>query len=228
MTQDTPEFRSLQDAMDQRAVLEQGDRAVQALREAAKAGRIERVVEENPARMFLSPTHPNAEWLIQIGKLIIAPFQSAVLGLPPAISRDGDPNTPDVFVVFNSGVCTVLPDDEHGALRIAWLEAHSGEPAVHADYHTGKGERPRDCAAPIGLCHEQGPGVDVWAQLKAGQVPTARRAATTPPEIDIDAFLRGDHLAPQPLKTGEGARMAEAAEADKNAARERAKGGNRN
>ena len=224
MNEPTPEFRSLQAAMDQKATLDQGDRAVETLRQAAKKGQVERILDENAPRMFLSPTHPSGKFLIQAGKLVLAPFQTAVLGLQPAISRNGDPDKPDVFVRFASGVCTVAPDDEHADIKIAWLEAHSGRPDVHREYHENKGEKPRDCSTPIGLCHESGPGVDVWAELKAGQVPTSRRPAVISPEIDIDAFLRGDHLAAQPLKSGEGARLAAASEASGNAARERADG----
>lgn len=211
---DVPEYMNPSEALAQITAMTTGAKAAEALKERARGGGVERF--ETNSRSFLSPHHPNGKFLIKVGTVEYAPFQSASLGLKPAVMRHGD-----IMIRFSSGVCT--SDDP---LVIAWLEAHSGDPGIHFQYHTDLGEKPETCTIPIGLCREQGPGIDVWAELKMGQVPTARRPATISPEIDIDAFMNGQYSTKntRTLTRGDGAKMAEAVENSANAAAERSRG----
>lgn len=209
----TPEFMNPSAAIEAHDISTTGKTAVEKLRAAARAGTVDRETP-NGIRTFISPTHTNGKFLARPGVVVEAPFQTASLGMRPAIERTGD-----VFVKFSSGVIST-----EDPVIIEWLEAHAGEPVTHREYHTKHGEDPRLCSTPMGLCHEQGPGVDVWAELKAGQLPTSRRGVIISPEIDVDAFLRGDHLAEQKLQTGEGARLNATIEANENAAKDRADG----
>lgn len=212
---DTPEYMSPAAAIAAHTAATAGQRAVEALRDKPI------VVADNPdaPRQFLSPQHPNSKWLVVHGEVRKAPAsQSGVLGVEPALERRGD-----VWAVFASGICSAGPEDTE---VLDWLLAHSGDPDAHQAYHVQRKENARNCGAPIGLCRESGPDIAVWAELKAGQIPTARRAASISPEIDVDAYM--NRSAPQSkLNTGTGARMAASAEANENAARERA-AGNRN
>lgn len=214
MSNEVPEFMNPSLAMEAQSADAAGRDAVEKLRAQAREGKVTREVDPDAPRMFISPTHPNGKFLITAGETVFAPYQSTVLGMRPAIERVGD-----LFARFNSGIITTKDP-----LVLDWLYAHSGDPVAHRDYHAGKAEDPRACSVPIGLCHEQGPGVDVWAEMKEKQVPTSRRPAVLSPDIDVDAFLRGDHLAGNSIKTGTGKSMTDAATASANAAAERADG----
>ena len=209
----TPEYMNPSAALAEMQIHNAATDAAAKLRE--KASTLNRGLPSG-FRTFISPQYPNGKFLAVPGRVIMAPFQSAMIGLQPAVSRDGD-----IWVRFNSGVITTEDPQE-----IAFLEAHSGDPEDHADYHRAQGRDPRTCSVPIGLCREQGEGVDVWAELKMGQVPTARRPATISPEIDIDAFMRGDYKQgnKSKLTKGIGAQIQDTVEANENAAEERADG----
>lgn len=176
-------------------------------------------VDPDKPRTFIAPQHPGGRFLIQVGVVEQAPYQQQVLGLKPDIRRNGD-----IWLKFNSGIASVRPSEDFAEEKVAWLVAHQGVVEDHVAYHKNKNEDPRACQAPIGLCRENGPGVDVWAQLKSGQVATAHSNATIDPGIDIDAAMRGELTGSRNLKTGVGADAAAAAEAAENAARERAGG----
>lgn len=209
---ETPEFMNPSLALEAMRSDAAGKDAASALREAAREGKIER--DPDAPRMFVSPTHPNAKFLVQKGKVTEAPFQTAALGLRPAINREGD-----VWAKFTSGVCAT-----RDPIVLDWLEAHSGLPDLHRAYHAAKGEEARTCSAPIGLCKEQGPGIDVWAELKAGQQATSRRPATISPDIDVDAFMRREYAPAQTLQHGTGAQVSKVIEANAAADAERADG----
>ena len=213
-TFNVPEHFDVRKAMENAETIAKGADAADKLRGKSV------VPMEAEVRSFVSPTNPSERFLITAGKVEEVPYQmGGVLGLKPALGRIGD-----VWCQFTSGVCTT--DD---AVQIQWLEAHSGDPEMHGDYHRGKSENPRDCSVPIGLCREQGPGIDVWVQLKSGQIPTSSRGIVISPEIDVDAFMRGDHLkGEKSLKNGTGAQVATTIDANQAAAAERADGGNRN
>lgn len=191
-----------------------GADAAERLKDKAKAGQVERFQTEE--RSFLSPHHPNGKFLVKVGDVEYAPFQSQSLGMKPAVVRHGD-----IMIRFSSGVVTTADPE-----ILAWLEAHSGDAEAHFAYHTDLGQKPQDCTVPIGLCRESGPGIDVWAELKMGQVPTASRPATISPEIDIDAFMNGQYSTrnSRSLTRGDGARMADAVENAANATADRAQG----
>lgn len=210
-----PDFFSTEKAIEGRVVSAAAADAAAKLREMAQAGKVKAVEQAAGLRSFLAPTAPNGAFLAIKGRVTLAPFQSGVIGLPPATHREGD-----VWVEFRQGVCST--DDP---LKLIWLEAHSGYPDLHEAYHRHYGENPAECTTPIGLCREQGPGIDVWAELKTGQHPTSSRPATISQEIDIDAFMRGDFgKGNRSLSSGWGKIMAEAAESDQAAAAERAQG----
>lgn len=219
MTMDgIPEFVSPQRAIEAYQTHAAGEGAAARLREAAKAGTL--LTEKAPSglRTFLSPTHPMTKFLIKSDTVNYAPFHpGGAMGIRPVMGREGD-----VWVRFNNGVCTV--DEQAEPDKLAWLLAHSGDPQAHQDYHvSGGGVKLEHCKAPIGLCREQGPGIDVWAEFKIKQVPTASRPAVVSPEIDIDAFMRMNPAAHQAstLRTGEGARMAAIADNNEQASRDR-------
>ena len=212
MTNEAPEFFSVALAQEELQVHNQALDAAARLRE--RASQIERVDDPSAPRIFLSPTHPNGRFLVTAGTVRFGINPFAPMGVQPAAERVGD-----VWCEFSSGICATTDPE-----ILDWLEAHSGDPADHRTYHDGKDENVQ-CGNPIGLCREQGPGVDVWAELKAGQQPTSSRPAIISPEIDVDAFMRGDYASGnKSMSKGTGARMAQAAEAAANAARERADG----
>jgi hypothetical protein len=220
---ETPLVPSLSEAMAARDAEVGGAEAAEKLR--LRGGIVKGFNDEEDApqfRMFLSPQNPTGKYLVRAGSIRKASNQNAPLGMEALMGRDGD-----VWVKFTSGVVAVDLDDPDADTILAWLEAHSGDPDAHRDYHRnteGVVSDPRQCTAPIGLCHESGPGVDAWAELKAGQIPTSRRAANISPDLDVDAFLRGDHLQGKSLRTGEGARMSQAAENEGNARSGRGRG----
>lgn len=211
---DTPEYLSLAAAMEQKALAEKTDGAVAHLRKLASAGQIEtpEVAVDDGTRIFLSPTHPESSFLVKAGIPEYAPYQSAVLGLKPLIERVGD-----VWCTFSAGTCMTTDP-----LIIAWLEAHAGNRELHISYHKSVGQNPADCAIPFGLCRENGPGMDVWSELKFSQTPTSRRNATLSPEIDVDALVRGDYAKSKGnLTGGRGAEMEAAANTNAAARAER-------
>lgn len=210
MTMQAPEFFNVERAYDARDALNKGADALAALKNMAKpATPVMEEADPNAPRQFLAPVHPNTRFLVRKGKNVEAPFQLGSLGLKPVINRDGD-----LWVEFHSGVASTNDPE-----ILDWLIAHSGDPKVHAAYHAGKGESNMACEAPVGLCREQGPGIDVWAELKAGQEPTATKPATISRDIDIDAFMNGDfHRGNKSLKTGTGRQMADAAASNQAAA----------
>lgn len=206
---------SLSEAMAARDAELGGAQAAEALR-----GRGMVATDDAPQiRMFLSPQYPTGKYLVKAGTIRKASNQNAPLGMESYVGRDGD-----IWVKFTSGVAAVNPDDDDADVVLDWLEAHSGDPEVHAEYHRAEGKDPRKCQVPIGLCHESGPGVDAWAELKAGQVATSRRAATISPDLDVDAFLRGDHLKGRSIRTGVGASLAQAADNEQAASTARRRG----
>lgn len=215
MTMQAPDFFNVGRAEEAVQVNAVANDAAAKLRDMAKAGKIETPALPEGTRTFMAPTAPNSRFLAVRGRTITAPFQSGVLGLQPDMRRDGD-----VWVEFIQGVCTT--DDP---MQVAWLEAHSGIPEMHAAYHKHFGEDPAQCNTPLGLCREQGPGMDVWAELKAGQHATSSRPATISSEIDIDAFMRGDlGRGNKSMSSGMGAMMAEAAANNEAAKNERKQG----
>lgn len=209
-----PDFFDVRRAMENADAIAKGNDAADKLR----GKEVERI--QSSARSYISPTNPSERFLVTPGKVEEMPYQmGGVMGLKPALSRIGD-----IWCQFTAGVCTT-----EDPILIDWLEAHAGDPELHGAYHRSKNEDPRACTVPIGLCREQGPGIDVWVQLKAGQIPTASRGIVISPEVDVDAFMRGDYgKGNKSLKSGLGAQMAETAQSDLNAAAERAEGGNRN
>jgi len=215
---EAPFVPSLSEAMASRDAEVGGAKAAEGLRH--RKADIDLDYEDTPkTRVFLSPQYPTGRYLARAGTVRKAANNNAPLGMESYVGRDGD-----VWVKFTSGVVSIYPDGPDAAYQLPWLEAHSGDPEAHSDYHKNLGGDPRKCQVPIGLCHESGPGVDAWAELKSGQVSTSRRPATISPELDVDAFLRGDHLRGGSLKTGEGARMKEAADNNEAAAHGRSRG----
>lgn len=214
MSEMVPEFMSLSAAMEAKSASEAGNKAAERLRSAALEGRVER--EPNGMRSFVCPTQPNTRFLVRAGDVESAPYQQAALGLRPALSRQGD-----IWLKFVSGVCST--DDP---IQIEWLEAHTGDPEAHRAYHEAKGQNARTCGAPIGLCREQGPGVDDWYKLKLSQIDTASEKHGIPPEVDIDAIFRGEHVQQGSRKSSTPATdlISAVSEANEQAARERADG----
>lgn len=208
MSESTPEFLSLQLAMEQARVSEQARNAASGLKGGTAPA------PETNLRSFMSPTHPNDSFLVVIGKTVKAPISmSGVMGLEPHLSRDGD-----VWATFSSGVCST-----EDPLVLAWLEAHSGDPVAHGDYHRTIGTDVQ-CGTPIGLCRENGPGVAQWAELKIGQLPLATRPQNVSPDLDVDAIFRGDYNINKRFVNSDAARMAQTVESNEHAAAERANG----
>lgn len=209
MTMQAPEFFSQERAYDAKDTVSKGQDAAAMLRDMARAKAIEPIkAEDDGYHSYLSPVHPNTRFLARAGTVVLAPYTGQSLGLQPAVRRDND-----VWVEFHSGVCSTKEPQE-----LEWLEAHSGYPDAHVAYHQKYGQDPRDCEVPIGLCREMGPGIDVWAELKAGQEPTATRPATISKDIDVDAFMRGDYSrGNRSLQSGVGRAMEDAAQNNRNA-----------
>ena len=213
MSESTPEFMSIAAAMDAKGTVESGANAAQRLRDA---GFVKRV--EGGPRTFISPGHPNERFLVRAGTLHTAPMSQSHLGMAAAVDRDG--GLGDLWAVFNSGVCST---EDPGV--ITWLEAHSGDPEAHRTYHEGAGSNPRDCSTSIGLCQEQGAGVDDWYKMKLAQLPTSSRPATLDPEIDVDRyFLMGRPSKASTSDKASSANVSQIVSANENAAAERADG----
>lgn len=177
-TYQAPDFFDTREAVEQRDTHTRAQDSMTRLQEAAREGRIVR--DPDAPRMFVSPTHPNDRFLIKAGKNITAPIQQGMMGLVPIVARDGD-----LWVEFNSGVC--IADSPEAT---EWLEAHTGDPTAHATYHMDCGENPRNCSAPVGLCQEQGPGIDDWYKMKQAQMPLANRPIALDPDIDVDFYIQ--------------------------------------
>lgn len=215
MTMEAPDFFSVTKAVEGRDVIATGTDAAERLRQMAKAGQVKPVAVPDGMRTFLAPTAPNSKYLAVKGKPVTTNVNTGVIGLPAMTHRDGD-----LWVEFQTGVCT-----SEDPATILWLEAHSGIPEMHEAYHKHYGDKASECDVPIGLCREQGAGIDVWAELKMGQHPTATRAATISQQIDVDALMRGELTkGARTLSNGMGAIMAAAADANEAAAAERAQG----
>jgi len=213
---DTPEYLSLSAAMATKDADDASRGAAQRLREVASVnGGLVPMEGRDGFRTFLAPTHPNTRFLVKPGKIQTIPYMAgAPMGVQSMAGRDGD-----VWLRFVNGIASTDNEEE-----IAWLEAHSGDPQAHADYHnegskTGACVALKSCKAPIGLCREQGPGIEAWAELKTLQQPTAKRAATLSPEIDVDALVGGGYSARH--GGDEAKRMAALLENGNNARRER-------
>lgn len=216
MSESTPDYMSLSAAMEAREATEGGVRAADQLRQMAQEGKVDRNVDPDAPRSFISPTHPNTKFLVRAGAVEHSAYQQAVLGLRPAITREGD-----LWVKFTSSVCSTRDPEQ-----IAFLEAHSGDPEAHREYHEGKGENTRNCSVPIGLCREQGPGVDDWYKMKLSQLPLASRPVGLDPDVDVDALMRGEHRAQRKNRPAS-ERISSVVEANENAVADRAEG-NRN
>ena len=210
---ETPEFMNPMAALEAIQAAKHGENAAAKLKTMAQAGKVEMPDFDDPdrPRQFIAPQYPNSKYLVRAGTLISAPYQQTTLGLQPSINRNGGEG--DLWVKFASGVCATNDPEV-----IEWLEAHAGHPDTHLAYHKAHKQEARNCGAPIGLCHESGPGVDDWATLKLAQIPTANRPASIPPEVDLDAFLRGDHVNKVlPAGAGIGAKMAQTADSNADA-----------
>lgn len=206
------EFQDVSAAMAMRDANSTGTAAIEALRVAARAGRVE--VEKDPdgPRQFMSPVEPNSTWLVSTGTANYAPYQQTVLGMQPLLSRNDD-----VWAEFNSGVCWTLDP-----VVIAFLEGHSGDKDRHAEYHKAMGSEARTCTVPVGLCRESGPGVDDWFKMKLAQVPLKSRNAGLDQGIDVDAYFDGQNARSLDHRPSEG--VERIAEANANAHRERSRG----
>lgn len=209
MSESTPEFLSLQLAMEQARVSETARNANAGLKGTGFAP-----APVSNLRSFMSPTHPNDSFLVVTGATVKAPMQmSSVMGIEPHIRRDGD-----VWATFSSGVCST-----EDPIILAWLEAHSGDAVAHGEYHREQGSNVQ-CGTPVGLCRENGPGVAQWAELKLGQLPLANRPQNISPDLDVDAIFRGDYNTNKRFVNSDAARMAQTVESNESAAAERVNG----
>ena len=218
MSNEIPEYMSPLAAREAVGTFDAGARAAQAL----KGVEMPVIETESTLRQFHCPQHPNSRWLVKGGTPRIAQNPGGHLGVEPMMERRGD-----VFIRFSSAICSVDEETDPDADdKLDWLEAHSGNAQAHGDYHRERKQDPRMCGAPIGLCREQGPGVDVWSEFKSGQIANARRAATISPEIDVDAFINGQHQteSKKRLSKGVGAQAEATAANDRAAAAERRNG----
>lgn len=205
-----PDFFSVDKALEQRDVNIRAADAVAALKGVAT---IPSALPDG-YRIFLSPHYPNAAFLATAGKPRVGINPAAPMGVEPLAERRGD-----VWVKFDSGVCAT---DEVEVIK--WLEAHSGDQTAHGDYHRAKNEDVM-CGNPYSLCREQGPGSDVWAELKLGQMDIMTRNKTIDPSLDVEALMRGDYATgAKQMKTGAGAAMRTAADNSAAAAKERVDG----
>lgn len=176
---------------------------------------------ENLGRTFVTPTHLNGRFLVRYGRTEEAPYNPAVIGIRPAVRREGD-----LWAKFTNGICLTM--DEEVA---EFLEAHSGDPEMHVLYHSEPGRRPaRECATPVGLCKERAPEnskeIDDWYKMKRGQQELANKSAGFDKDVDVDYyFLRAN---PNPRRQGKSPEVMSEIErqvqAGQNAARERADG----
>lgn len=207
------EYMSLSAAIAAKETTEAGSKAADRLNERAQSGEVFK--DPDGPRSFITPTHPNTKFLVQKGPMsgLIATGGN-IVQWP---RREGD-----IVVKFTSGVCST--DDP---IKLEWLEAHSGDPEDHREYHTAKGENARNCSVPIGLCRENGPGVDDWYKMKKSQIASSREKAGMDPDVDVDAIFRGEHLAQRKGSRPASERISAVAEANENAASDR-EDGNRN
>lgn len=211
----TPEYMNPSAALEAHETFRTGDRALAELRNGRRP--IAQTVDENAPRMFLSPTHPNAKFLVRAGEVEWAQMQTAALGMRPAIRRNGD-----ITIRFTSGVCAIQPNEEFAQEKIEWLQAHAGDPDAHRAFHEAKQQNPRDCSVHFGLCREQAPGIDDWYKMKLAQLPLASRPIGLDPDIDVDTLF--NHSAVRSGDTRVARGVEKVMEAETNAARERANG----
>ncbi len=150
-------------------------KATEGLKEAMASGRI--MTEPSVGlRTFLSPTEPNTQFLVRPGKLISFPDPNSPTGRRDS-HRDGD-----IWATFSGGVCV-----SRDPIIIEWLEAHAGDRDAWLAYHARYGSNPREDSVPYNLCRDiRTENVEAWAEMKALQVPTSRRAATLSPGLDVD------------------------------------------
>lgn len=206
------EYVSLSMAMEARDAHNAGTNAVEALRAAARAGRVTVEVDPDAPRQFMAPTEPNSKFLVSHGSINYAPYQQTVLGMQPLLSRNDD-----VWAEFNSGVCATTDP-----LVIAFLLGHSGDKEAHADYHKERGSDARACSVPVALCREAGPGVDDWYKMRLAQIPLAGRNAGLDGGIDVDAYFNGVQAKVRDQRATDG--VSRSAAANANAALERKDG----
>lgn len=204
---DTPEYMNPSLAVEQARVTQTADEAASRLRALAASGGLAPIEKPEGFRTWMAPTYPNARFLIRPGTIQKVPYQlGAPMGIASMSGRDGD-----VWAKFVNGVLST-DDPEINA----WCEAHSGDPDAHVAYHnegskTGDCVKLSSCKTPYGLCREDGPNIDTWAELKMGQTPTSRRPAIISPEINVDALMGMNPESVSALRTGAGARMREQA-----------------
>lgn len=124
---------------------------------------------EQRIRGFVSPQHPNSEFLIKVG----------------VVQKVRDPNSPtgyrdharegDIKIKFQGGAWKSVgesgseQDRADDQVRIAWCEAHP--------------EIARDVLDPT---------TPVWFSIKEGQMETSRKPSSFSRTIDVDAALAGD------------------------------------
>jgi hypothetical protein len=203
-----PEVTSLSAALAAKSAMEAGDAAAANL----QGKRILVQDEDEGNRYFISPVYPNAKFLAVAGQVEYANAPTGQLQVQrPAMRRVGDK-----WARFHSGVLTSNDPD-----IIEWCVAHSGNRDVHAAYHKAHGQNARQCSAPVGLCREQGEGIDDWFKLKQAQIPLATRPKALDEGIDVDYYF---DAANRRNKGSVAGTVSAQIEADDNAAQERSQG----
>ena len=62
---------------------------------------------ENLGRTFVTPTHLNGRFLVRYGRTEEAPYNPAVIGIRPAVRREGD-----LWAKFTNGICLTMDEME--------------------------------------------------------------------------------------------------------------------
>jgi hypothetical protein len=123
--------------------------------------------------VFVAPVERNTTFLVNPTERIIKSINDPN---SPTGQRDmRSENTPaihDVWLTFKDGICIVDTTTKDGQKQLAWTKEHS--------------DICRDINEPM---------TAAWVQMKEAQTQTARREASLPTGLDVDALLRGDRKA---------------------------------
>lgn len=164
-------------------------------------------------RVFVAPQEPNTKFLVKAGQMDRIRMSND-LGYRD-LNRDLGGG--DVWAEFHSGICATRDADV-----VAWCEGHSGNAEAHQAFHAEQGTDARTCEVDTGLCRDADwEATPAWADMKALQQPTARRAAYIPVSTDVDRLFNRISGAVRGSDRGAGERMQEAVDATRAADAER-------
>jgi hypothetical protein len=143
------------------------------LEAALAAGKVKTEPLPEGTVVVVAPVERNTTYLVNPKERVIKSINDPN---SPTGQRDMRPeSTPekhDVWVAFKDGICIIDTTTADGQKQLAWASANTSIC--------------RDIADPM---------TAAWVQMKEAQTQTARREASLPTGLDVDALLRGDRSA---------------------------------